>query len=217
MNILNQNNNQSINNSENPITFPDIRTGVVYMLHYYTSNLHFTVSTPVRSDAVFGVVHPDGSYRAELLINGGIIEFDDSHVSDLQPVLEVDVADFYADSCAKSLAFKERERLENFNKFINEVKADIHSGKARRKNISKTYFILNTETRLIKIGKSINPDQRLKDIQGMAGAKLKMMAVIDKNIEHELHIYFKEYRRIGEWFDDSKGVIADFIKQLTNK
>ena len=202
---------------EKPMVFPDIRTAVIYMMHRYVSNLPYSIAPPVRNDAVFSVIHANGSYRAELLINGGIVEFDERDDSDMQIVSESEVAEFYANVYVEVSEFKDKQKADEFNEFIKKVKNEIQSNKGVKKDRSKTYFILNTETKLIKIGKSIRPDQRLRDIQGMAGAKLKMLAVIDKNIESELHIHFKKYRRTGEWFDDNEGAISEFIEKLTRE
>lgn len=79
----------------------------------------------------------------------------------------------------------------------------------------KTYFFRNTKTKHIKIGKSVNPKERLKQVQGMAGAKLEIIAVINKDVEHILHMKFKKYQSHSEWFNDKDGLILQYA--LTNK
>lgn len=217
MNILNQANIKTMSSEEKPMVFPDSRAAIIYMMHYYTSNLPFVVSRPIRHDAIFSVLHPNGTYRAELLASGEVIEFDEDSPSETEVIKESDVAQFYANVQTDVSEFKERRSAEEFIQFMEDIKAVASSKDKSKKNRSKTYFILNTETKLIKIGKSLRPDQRLKDIQGMAGAKLEMLAVIDKNIESELHIHFKKYRRTGEWFDDKDGLIAKLIESINSE
>jgi len=217
MNILNQENIKTMSSEEKPMVFPDTRAAIVYMMHYYTSVLPFAVAHPIRHDAIFSVVHCNGTYRAELLTSGEIVEFDEDDPSDIEVVKQDDVTQFYADVHTKASELQERRSAENFIQFMEDIKAVASSKDKSKKNRSKTYFILNTETKLIKIGKSLRPDQRLKDIQGMAGAKLEMLAVIDKNIESELHIHFKKYRRTGEWFDDKDGLIAKLIESVNSE
>lgn len=217
MNTLIQENIKTMSIEGNSMIFPDVRTAIIYMMHYYTSNLPFVVARPIRHDAIFGVKHPNGTYRAELLTSGEIIEFDEDNPSEMEVIKESEVAQFYADVQTEVSEFQERRSAEDFIQFMKDVKSKISSKENSKKNRSKTYFILNTETKLIKIGKSIRPDQRLRDIQAMAGAKLEMLAVIDKNIESELHIHFKKYRRTGEWFDDNEGAISEFIEKLTRE
>lgn len=74
----------------------------------------------------------------------------------------------------------------------------------------KTYFFRNTKTKAIKIGKSNNPEKRLTQVQGMAGAKLEIIAVIDKDVEYELHTKFKKYQIHSEWFNDKDGLILEY-------
>lgn len=64
------------------------------------------------------------------------------------------------------------------------------------------YFI-QAPNRLIKIGKSNNPKQRLKDLQHMSPVHLKIKRVIKGGLrlEHALHVYFKHLRKHGEWFE----------------
>lgn len=209
--------NKTMSIEEKPMIFPDARAAVIYMMHYYTSNLPFVVARPIRHDAIFSVQHPNGTYRAELLNSGEIVEFDEDSQSEIEVVKESDVSQFYADVQSNVSEFQERRSAEDFIKFIKDIKDEASSKEKVKKNRSKTYFILNTNTKLIKIGKSIRPSQRLKDIQGMAGAKLELLAVIDKNIESELHIHFKKYRRTGEWFDDKDGLIAELIESIKSE
>lgn len=74
----------------------------------------------------------------------------------------------------------------------------------------KTYIVKKRGTNEIKIGKTINVGFRVKTLENQSGCKLDILCVIEKNIESILHREFAEFRTIGEWFDDSKGLIAAF-------
>lgn len=217
MSTLIQENIKTMSSEDKPMVFPDMRTAVIYMMHYYTSTLPFTIAHPIRHDAIFSVVHRVGGYRAELLSAGEIVEFDEGDTSEIYIVLESEVTDFYTRVHQEVAEFQQRRSSENFIQFMQSIKDKVASKTYSKKIEAKTYFILNTETKLIKIGKSIRPEQRLKDIQGMAGAKLEMLAVIDKNIESELHVHFKKYRCTGEWFDDKDGLIAELIESIKSE
>ena len=69
-------------------------------------------------------------------------------------------------------------------------------------NKSKIYFIKADNSVMVKIGKSVNPQARLKSLQTGSAAKLKIIKIIDGGIylESILHIYFKHLRKHGEWF-----------------
>lgn len=88
---------------------------------------------------------------------------------------------------------------------------------ASKKCITKTYFIKDPSTGLIKIGRSINPKERLSSIQCGSGVKLELMAVIGKDVERKLHKRFAEYRQVGEWFEDRDGLIAEYIRNSSEE
>lgn len=217
-----QTNNQTMSsrevsdtNPDDPMAFPDITVAVVYMMHRYVTGLGYKVAIPTRSDAVFSVeCSRNTRQKAELLFDGEVIEFNDSYE---EFVTAQEVEDFYIDSAYAVQKYKEKKAADDFNAFLRDAKKTISKGVHGSKAATKTYFILNTSTKLIKIGRSVRPSKRIKDIQGMAGAKLELLAVIDSDIEAELHIQFKQYRRTGEWFEDKDGFIAECIATLTSE
>jgi len=77
------------------------------------------------------------------------------------------------------------------------------------------YFIQDTATKRIKIGKTTNhPKKRLKAIQSCSPTELTLLYYFNTeniNAELELHSYFSEYRVIGEWFEPAKKLLS-FIK-----
>lgn len=83
--------------------------------------------------------------------------------------------------------------------------------KAIPTNTTKTYFIKNQETGLLKIGRSRNPHERAKALQCGAGVNLDILLVIDEDIEHELHLRFADDRVFNEWFYHSDA-IDSYIK-----
>lgn len=74
----------------------------------------------------------------------------------------------------------------------------------------KTYIIRKHETNEVKIGRSTRVRERINMLKNQSGANLEVLAIIPKNIESMLHRQFAEFRTVGEWFDDSKGLIAAF-------
>lgn len=76
--------------------------------------------------------------------------------------------------------------------------------------IEKTYIVKKRGTSEIKIGKTVDVGFRIKTLQNQSGCKLDVLCIIERNIENMLHKQFAEFRTVGEWFDDSKGLIAAF-------
>lgn len=77
----------------------------------------------------------------------------------------------------------------------------------------KTYFIQAVDSGHIKIGRSENPEGRMKDIQTSNHENLKLLAVADNDIEAELHEKFSRSRIRGEWFTPSKDLL-EYIDSL---
>lgn len=82
----------------------------------------------------------------------------------------------------------------------------------QREGLTKTYIALNTESGLMKIGKSINPNSRMGGLQTGAGVKPVLLLVINKDIERKLHKQFSHLNAFGEWFRDD-GSISAFIAE----
>lgn len=99
--------------------------------------------------------------------------------------------------------------------------ADLHvalawqAGRVKKKEIrkveTKTYFLKNKDTGLLKIGRSRYPEERAKALQCGAGTELDILLVIDEDIEHELHLLFSDDRAFNEWFYHSDAIDA-YIK-----
>lgn len=76
---------------------------------------------------------------------------------------------------------------------------------------TKTYFIKNRETGLLKIGRSRDPESRAKALQCGAGAGLDIILIINEDVEQELHSRFSNDRAFGEWFHHSSA-IEEYIR-----
>lgn len=67
------------------------------------------------------------------------------------------------------------------------------------------YFIRNTRTSSIKIGKSDNPRQRLGDLQTGNEDRLELILELPgaEIVEEQLHAHFDSSRIRGEWFEET--------------
>jgi hypothetical protein len=57
----------------------------------------------------------------------------------------------------------------------------------------------------VKIGRSLNPEKRLRAIKNGNPDILKLLGIINDDREIELHQRFAEYRTSGEWFSLGAG------------
>ena len=108
---------------------------------------------------------------------------------------QMTLSKFGATACGFNLDGSERERN------IDDT---------RKPLVCKTYIVRKIGTTEVKIGKSIQVEKRIRTLKTQSGANLEVLAVIPKDIENMLHKQFAEFRTVGEWFDDSKGLIAAF-------
>jgi hypothetical protein len=80
---------------------------------------------------------------------------------------------------------------------------------------SKCYFI-GGEDGLIKIGHSIDPTGRLRDIQACSPVELSILATRQggEMRERAYHWQFSNFRRRGEWFERAPAILAE-IERLS--
>jgi hypothetical protein len=65
----------------------------------------------------------------------------------------------------------------------------------------KTYFIQCVSGGPVKIGKSQNPEMRLRQIQGSCPSRMLLIGVINHDYEARLHRIFGDRNGLaGEWF-----------------
>lgn len=83
---------------------------------------------------------------------------------------------------------------------------------------SWVYFIESEGSSLIKIGYSISPEKRLKELQTSSPEALELLGTIPggKAEEAELHKKFERHREHGEWFRKVPE-LATFIDRQTSK
>lgn len=85
-------------------------------------------------------------------------------------------------------------------------------------NTSVVYFILGEKTGLVKIGYSTDLDDRIKSIRDCSGQPVRLLATTDGHRVEEgfFHRILKEYRGIGEWFEN-RGNVLNMPECITKK
>ncbi len=81
-----------------------------------------------------------------------------------------------------------------------------------REKLFHTYFLICESSSNIKIGRSINPIQRFHALRSSSPTPLKILGVIEKDVETELHRKFKKSRLQGEWFKSTPELL-EYIKE----
>jgi len=92
-----------------------------------------------------------------------------------------------------------------YKDLINNEKENINHDKT-----IYTYLMIDESNNVVKIGRSKNPFNREKTLQSEK-ISIKLLYILDKNIETELHRKLKSKRVRGEWFRLSKNEIANIV------
>jgi len=132
--------------------------------------------------------------------------------------------DYYSDVCKKAKniiqnSFKPYhindlyEQIDRLEKENNRLKS--YNSRPliyQRENIKpKCYLMIDEATGLVKIGKSINPENRERTLQSEKPT-IKMIHYFDNDIERELHNKFRDKRVRGEWFRLDMNEVSEIIK-----
>ncbi|MBD2415710.1 helicase [Nostoc calcicola FACHB-389] len=91
-------------------------------------------------------------------------------------------------------------------------------------NLAKTahfvYFILNSDSKAIKIGRAKNIEQRMKSLQTSSPAHLKLIKSVQVDgaskaieLEQALHQQFQAIKLAGEWFKAEPSLL-EYISQI---
>ena len=108
------------------------------------------------------------------------------------------------------------ERFQQALLAINVTAINGFSGSVESEECPRsTYIVRNPHTGHVKIGMSTSPHSRIKTLGMASGAELEILAVINGDMEAELHGRFSQHRTHGEWFDDKNGEIASFAKRAS--
>lgn len=88
-----------------------------------------------------------------------------------------------------------------------------HAGCKNSVSSSKTYLMMDSNTGLVKIGRSVNPKARERTLQSEKPT-ISMIKVCEKLVEKELHKKYAKKRVRGEWFklseDDIEYIVAEY-------
>ncbi|MFJ1667392.1 GIY-YIG nuclease family protein [Streptomyces bottropensis] len=106
--------------------------------------------------------------------------------------------------------------------------APAQSAVAKAPRTTHVYVIKSSNSKLVKIGYAVKPEQRARELQTGSPGKLTVAWSLPghEQLERELHRRFADYRKNGEWFDltqlgDSVTVVRDEVdrirKEVTDK
>ena len=103
----------------------------------------------------------------------------------------------------------------------NDFNLDDLEGLYKRKNLEGYVYILQKENKLVKIGVSVNPEKRINAIRTHGAEKFINVFISSKTesykeIERQLHSFFKKERVMGEWFNVDFDVAKERIEIFSN-
>lgn len=105
--------------------------------------------------------------------------------------------------------------------FFNNRLKEVDSFKPQKtEKCDHLYIISDTDNNSFKVGRSINPEARLRAMRTASSHNLVLDIYYEGcgDKEAELHELLKDYRLHGEWFSDNettRGIIDDFMDGQT--
>ena len=115
--------------------------------------------------------------------------------------------------------FIEKYKIDPVDSFLNrrkeikEEKQKVNNKKLENKEYNSfVYFMVNERHGFCKIGYSLNPEKRLKELQTGCPVPIfiKKTIVGDLKLESKFHKYFRKYKSNGEWFY-MQGELKEFV------
>jgi len=83
------------------------------------------------------------------------------------------------------------------------------------KMMYSSIYVISNELGLIKVGRSINPKARAKQLECVSGLSCKLLFSIEGgSIEKEVHNRLKTNRKKGEWYECDPSIAIETIKQV---
>ncbi len=218
MNILTQNNIKTMSSREmpefgwvfEPKLFDSYDEAYFILKCYYHDLLGFKITVPDRiKDGVLITLEKDNS-TVELLDGWQIAE--DGQILTHEYFIEIIGLGELVKAKSPKKSGLSMGAFETMMYWHLEQTTNTVIANRKRDAMIKTYLLYNPNSGLYKIGKSINPEKRAVEIQGMAGSSLKLLYVIPRNVEHELHMKFATQNHYSEWFTDEGGSIQAYFK-----
>lgn len=102
-----------------------------------------------------------------------------------------------------------RRNIDSFIPILLKNKQDIDKVLIPIKKENNDFVYVIQMENMVKIGKSINPQERLKTLQTGSPLSLNLLFYSKEFTENELQEKFKKYRQLGEWY-----IFADEIKEF---
>jgi len=124
----------------------------------------------------------------------------------------------FFEGCERKITDKENECCTFHSLFIQRARDKLIPAVGELSRENKIYFVLAEEVGRIKIGKSLEIENRVSQLQTGSPIELKLVCLLDLSDKYEgiLHEFFKEDRVHGEWFEYSEDIKA-FIELAERK
>ncbi len=85
-------------------------------------------------------------------------------------------------------------------RLATQIAAKLGSSRAPRRKATVTYFLLNREGTMVKIGRTLNLAKRVADLEAAAGVRLTLLGTLQGDHKNLWHRRFAADRTLGEWF-----------------
>ena len=103
---------------------------------------------------------------------------------------------------------------ELLERSLRREEQQIHKEEKHQTDDGYVYLIRESLGGYLKIGKSVRPKDRLRELSAAQAGELKLLGTIKTDrkgdLEKELHKEFSQFRRSGEWFENHSDILKRF-------
>lgn len=102
-----------------------------------------------------------------------------------------------------------KTRSDNFLDFVSTIPKQDKNQKGW-----STYILVDTDSDFVKIGRTRNIYRRILELKNNSGRDLELLHLFRFDNEANLHFFFREFRKNGEWFSIPRPTLLEKVESL---
>lgn len=102
-----------------------------------------------------------------------------------------------------------KTRSDNFLDFVSTIPKQDKS-----QEDWSTYILVDSNSDFVKIGRTRNIYRRILELKNNSGRDLELLHLFKFDNEADLHFFFREFRKNGEWFSIPGPILLEKVESL---
>lgn len=105
-----------------------------------------------------------------------------------------------------------KTKSDNFLDFVSTIPKQDKNQKGW-----STYILVDTDSDFVKIGRTRNIYRRILELKNNSGRDLELLHLFRFDNEANLHFFFREFRKNGEWFLIPRPTLLEKVESLKSQ